>query len=182
MKKIFLSLIAVVSIMSADQSENKIFCTQLNDSFPSIVKVGLDTFAIRDGKASKCEDHSKEEWEDVAVNSPIYGYLLGLDAGLNGSFSSGHLSKECMASVYNTLVNEAISSKVSSVKGVIAIADKIASTPGMTIECSKEVTSDKKLSDGTAKELSSTVVNELSKTASSDAGQKLASYYRGLSN
>lgn len=175
MKKTLLSLIALVSIMSADQSENQGFCGALNASFPSIVKVGLDTFAIREGKTSKCEDHSQEEWKDVTANSPIYAFLISVETGLNGNIKP-NLSKECVTSIYNTFVSEAISSKASTIENMKTISEKIASTPGMTAECLK----DNIKNNEPAKALAKNVAKELGKTPSSNAEQKLAAYYEGL--
>lgn len=135
MKKILLSLYAVVSIVSADQSENEAFCGALNTSSPSIVKVGLDTFAIRDGKASKCEDYSQEEWKNILTTSPVYAYLIAVETSL----STANLSRACAASLYDALVNRAASSKAETVENMRTIADKIVFTPGMTAECSEEI-------------------------------------------
>lgn len=76
MKTILLSLVVASGLLMADVAENKEFCTQLETL--SIVKVGLDTFAIRDGNASKCEDHTKEEWQDMVATSKHFGLLMGI--------------------------------------------------------------------------------------------------------
>lgn len=78
---IIVSLIALASILSADQTENKIFCTQLNDSLPGITKVALDAFTIHDGVASKCEEHSKEEWVNL-LTSEQYGFVNDMNTAL----------------------------------------------------------------------------------------------------
>lgn len=94
--------------------ENKKFCEVLSSSIPVIYKSGNDTFAIRDGKRSSCETHSKDEWQVIAT-SPQFGMVMGMVVAYENN--------DC---AYNRIVEKAIASQsfdVDNLKEVIRTTD-----------------------------------------------------------
>jgi hypothetical protein len=97
----------------ASQTENEAFCKKLNGSLPGIVTVGLDAFAIRDGKRSNCEDHSEEEWQDL-MKSEQYGVIGGLDASLNVMEDKPKNGE----AIYRCIIDTAIQKHIYEIEGL----------------------------------------------------------------
>lgn len=120
MKRFLLLFVLASGLLVADVAENKEFCTQLNMSLPSVFKVGLDAFAIRDGNVSKCEDHTREEWQDIGITAQ-YGFLYAVDAGMIGANDNPKNS----ACVYERFVENAIKNRAYDIDEMKYILEEI---------------------------------------------------------
>lgn len=129
MKKVIMSLLLVASISSADQAGNEQVCNVFKSEFPNIAKVGLDALSILKQKDRECSNFTAEDWKSVG-SEPVFGALFGLYIQLD---SGPAIERTCTISMYEKIVKEAKAEKVSTVRDIQILVERVAPVP--TPEC-----------------------------------------------